>query len=44
MEEKNSEAEYLEMQLEKSSEVIKGQEEEIKSIKRRPQTEMKKVL
>jgi len=44
MEEKNSEAEYLEMQLEKSSEVIKGQEEEIKSIKRRPQTEMKKLV
>ena len=40
MREKNDEAQYFVIQLEKSSEVIKDQEEEIKSIKRRPQTKV----
>lgn len=40
MREKNDEAQYFVMQLEKSSEVIKDQEEEIKCMARRPQTKV----
>ena len=40
MREKNDEAQYCVMQLEKSSEVIKDQEEEIKCMARRPQTKV----
>ena len=40
MREKKDEAQYCVMQLKKSSEVIKDQGQEIKSIKRRPQTKV----
>ena len=40
MREKKDEAQYFVMQLEKSSEVIKDQEEEIKCMARRPQTKV----
>ena len=40
MREKKDEAQYFVMQLKKSSEVIKDQGQEIKSIKRRPQTKV----
>ena len=40
MREKKDEAQYCVMQLEKSSEVIKDQEEEIKCMARRPQTKV----
>ena len=40
MREKNDEAQYFVMQLEKSSEVIKDQEEEIVCMARRPQTKV----
>ena len=44
MKEKNVESEYLEDQLEKSREVIKEQERDIKSLKGRLQAEIKKVV
>ena len=44
MKEKNVESEYLEDQLEKSREVIKEQERDIKSLKGRLQSEIKKVV
>lgn len=44
MKEKNVESEYLEDQLEKSREVIKEQERDIKSLKGRLQAEIKKIV
>ena len=44
IDEKNKESQFLVMQMEKSREVIKDQDEEINSIRRRPQTGSKKVI
>jgi len=44
IDEKNKESQFLVMQMEKSREVIKDQDEEINSIRRKPQTGSKKIV